>query len=67
MVRAIMKPRHLLPGKGKGERRYDIYGEFRLMAATEGYVLCRRRGASAVCMTEERWNELSIDPIDEER
>lgn len=63
MPRIIRWPRHELPGKGNGERRYDEYGELRLMAATEGYVLCRRKGCTAICMSEDRWNRLSQEPV----
>lgn len=45
--------------KRNGERRYDCYGEFRLMAEAEGYVLVRRKGAMAAMMTRKDWDNLA--------
>jgi hypothetical protein len=48
--------------KRDGERRYDRYGEFRLMARCEGYVMCRRAHCMPALMTEREWNKLARTP-----
>ena len=48
--------------KRDGERRFDKYGEFRLMARCEGYVLFRRVGRMPCVMTEREWNEMARTP-----
>lgn len=42
----------------KNERRFDRYGEFRLLAAAEGWVLYRRKGAATGAMTIREWDDL---------
>mgnify|MGYP003424313920 FL=1 len=32
-----------------GFRYFDQWGEFRVMAVAEGWYMCRRKGATAVC------------------
>lgn len=45
------------------ERRYDRYGQFRILARIEGSVVCRRKGLSVVVMSEREWQGLSEHPI----
>lgn len=47
----------------QAERRYDKYGQFRIMARIEGYVICRRRGSVPVVITEREWNHFADHPI----
>lgn len=42
----------------KNERRFDQYGEFRLLAAAEDWVLYRRKGAGTGAMTLKKWDSL---------
>ena len=43
-----------------GERRRDRYGELRELARAEGYVMFRRPGAKAYCMSVEEWESLPL-------
>lgn len=43
----------------KNERRFDRYGEFRLLAAAEGYVLFRRKGCVPGVMPIDEWDALA--------
>jgi hypothetical protein len=42
-----------------GERRFDRYGEFRLMAAAEGFVMYRRKGCCTGVKTIQEWDALA--------
>lgn len=42
----------------KGERRFDQHGEFRLLAAADGYVMYRRPGISTGVKTIQEWDAL---------
>ena len=46
--------------KRNGERRRDRYGELRELARAEGYVMFRRPGAKAYCMSVEEWESLPL-------
>jgi hypothetical protein len=59
VVRKIAKPDYK-----NAERRYDQFGEFRLMARAEGYVMFRRKGCAAHVMTEAEWDRLSKQPVE---
>lgn len=52
------------PDYKNAERRYDQYGEFRLMARAEGYVMFRRKGRTACVIAEEEWDKLAREPLD---
>lgn len=41
------------------ERRFDQYGEFRLLAAAEGYVMYRRQGICTGVKTIQEWDALA--------
>ncbi len=56
MADVIYKPKD-------AERRYDRFGQFRIMARIEGYVVCRRKGAAPVVMSEREWHDLAEHPI----
>jgi hypothetical protein len=53
------------PDYKNAERRYDQYGEFRLMVEAEGYVMFRRHGAGPHVMSRKAWDALSMTPIRE--
>lgn len=46
----------------KNERRFDQYGEFRLLAAAEGWVMYRRKGAATGAMTLKEWDAIPRFP-----
>lgn len=43
----------------KGERRFDQRGEFRLLAAADGYVMYRRPGICTGVKTIQEWDALA--------
>lgn len=45
------------------ERRYDRFGQFRILARVEGYVVCRRKGRAVVVMSEVEWQDLAEHPV----
>lgn len=45
------------------ERRYDRFGQFRILARVEGAVVCRRKGGMVVVMSEREWQTLAEHPI----
>lgn len=51
------------PDYKNAERRYDRYGEFRLIVRAEGYVMFRRRGRAVRVMSEADWDKLAREPV----
>lgn len=49
--------------KKNAERRYDTFGQFRIMARVEGYVVCRRKGSYPVVISEREWHGFAEHPI----
>jgi len=47
-------------GERKSERRFDQWGQFRLMVRAEGYVMVRRPRAIPFVMPEKEWQELPL-------
>jgi hypothetical protein len=42
----------------KAERRWDGYGELRMMAEVDGWVMLRRPGKTPFVMSRDAWNKL---------
>jgi hypothetical protein len=45
------------------ERRYDTFGEIRMIARVKGHVMLRRPGRSMRVCTEREWENMSRDPV----
>lgn len=56
-------PRNEIYKSKDAERRYDRFGQFRILARVEGAVICRRKGCSVVVMSEREWQELVDYPV----
>lgn len=56
-------PRSEIYDPKKAERRYDRFGQFRILARIEGAVICRRKGCQVVTMSEREWQALAEHPI----
>jgi hypothetical protein len=48
--------------RNKAERRYDRYGEFRLMAEADGYVMARRQGRMPFIVKRKEWDAWARKP-----
>ena len=49
--------------KPLAEKRYDRYGEFRLITEAEGYVMARRKGCTPFLITRTEWDSFRRYPI----
>jgi hypothetical protein len=49
----------------RGDRRYDGYGPFRVMACADGYVMARRPHCMPMIFSLAEWRELDPRPLAE--
>lgn len=52
--------RRTKPPPNRTERRYDKFGEFRVLAEAEGYLMVRRRGCGVSVMTVADWERMPL-------
>ncbi len=50
----------------RGDLRYDQYGQMRCMAHAENWVMFRRKGSAAGCMSAYDWLALSTEPLEKD-
>jgi hypothetical protein len=56
-------PKLCRPDYKNAERRYDRYGEMRLMTEADGYVMMRRKGAMPFVVSRDEWDRYSRTPL----